>query len=75
MNMFIEFRSLLHKVGAERLIIDSISSFEVGMSDKVKYTDYIWGLTDYFKSQGVTVLLTHEMHDYFNTVCSNKAWS
>ena len=33
------------------------------MSDKVKYTDYIWGLTDYFKSHGVSVLLTHEMHD------------
>lgn len=56
-------QELARDVGAERLIIDSISSFEVGMSDKVKYTDYIWGLTDYFKSHGVSVLLTHEMHD------------
>ncbi|MFZ3130758.1 MAG: ATPase domain-containing protein [Desulfosporosinus sp.] len=55
-------QKFVSKVGAERLIIDSISSFEVGMSDKIKYTDYIWGLTDYFKSHGVTVLLTHEMH-------------
>jgi len=54
-------QKFVHKVGAGRLIIDSISSFEVGMSDKIKYTDHIWGLTDYFKSHGVTVLLTHEM--------------
>jgi len=47
--------------GAQRLVIDSISSFELGISDKIKYTDHIWSLTDYFKSLGVTVLLTHEM--------------
>lgn len=49
--------------GATRLVIDSISSFELGMRDKIKYTDYIWALTDYFKTQGVSVLLTHELHD------------
>jgi RecA-superfamily ATPases implicated in signal transduction len=56
-------QELVREIGAQRLIIDSISSFEIGMSDKVKYTDYIWALTDYFKTQGVTVLLTHEMQD------------
>ncbi|WP_158408569.1 ATPase domain-containing protein [Desulfosporosinus fructosivorans] len=54
-------QGLVHEIGASRLIIDSISSFEIGMSDKVKYTDYIWALTDYFKVNGITVLLTHEM--------------
>ena len=54
-------QELVHKVEAQRLIIDSISSFEIGMSDKVKYTDYIWALTDYFKANRITVLLTHEM--------------
>lgn len=49
--------------GAKRLVIDSISAFELGMKDKIKYTDYIYALTDYFKTHGVTVLLTHEMHD------------
>lgn len=50
---------------ASRLVIDSISSFEIGMVDKIKYTDYIWALTDYFKTQGVSVLLTHEIHDSY----------
>jgi len=48
--------------GSKRLVIDSISSFEVGMPDKVKYTDYIWAMSDYFKTQGINVLLTHELN-------------
>ena len=50
--------------GAKRLIVDSISSFEVGMEDKGKYTDYIWAMTDYFKTQGISIFLTHEMRNY-----------
>ncbi len=56
-------QQLVQKMGAKRLVIDSISSFELGMRDKVKYTDYVWALTDFFKTQGVNVLLTHEISD------------
>ncbi|MEN6348868.1 MAG: ATPase domain-containing protein [Syntrophomonas sp.] len=48
------------EIGASRVIIDSISSFEVGMADKVKYTDHIWSLCDNLKTLGVSILLTHE---------------
>lgn len=58
-----DIQKLACEAGISRLVIDSISSFELGMSDKVKYTDYIWAMTDYFKVRGVSVLLTHEMHD------------
>lgn len=58
-----DIQKLASEAGVSRLVIDSISSFELGMPDKVKYTDYIWAMTDYFKVQGVSVLLTHEMHD------------
>lgn len=58
-----QIQKLVHEHRAVRLVIDSISSFEIGMSDKVKYTDYIWALTYYYKAQGVSVLLTHEIHD------------
>lgn len=53
-------QQLVKKTGATRVIVDSISSFEVGMADKIKYTDYIWSLCDYLKTQGVSILLTHE---------------
>lgn len=59
-------QKMVRDLKAERLAIDSISSFELGMKDKIKYTDYIYALTDYFKTQGVTVLLTHEIHDSLN---------
>ncbi len=58
-------QQLVKKTGATRVIIDSISAFEVGMADKIKYTDYIWSLCDYLKTQGVSILLTHE-------ACSNQ---
>lgn len=58
-----DVQTLVQETGSKRLVIDSISSFEIGMEDKIKYTDYIWALTDFFKLSGVNVLLTHEMHD------------
>jgi len=58
-----KIQRLVQDTGARRLVIDSISSFEIGMADEIKYTDYIWALTDFFKASGVSVLLTHEMHD------------
>ena len=65
-------QELVRRIGACRLIVDSISSFEIGMNDKVKYTDYIWALTDYFKSNGITVLLTNEMHGTDNFSAMTK---
>jgi len=64
-NIF-EIQKMVQHFNAKRLVIDSISSFEIGMENKVKYTDYIWGITDYFKTLGVTVLLTHEIQDSAN---------
>lgn len=58
-----KIQKLVQETGAKRLVIDSISAFEIGMADKIKYTDYIWALTDFFKFCGVSVILTHEMHD------------
>lgn len=60
-----QIQDSMSKMGAKRLIIDSISSFELGILDKIKYTDYIYSLTNYCKTIGVTALLTHEMHNSF----------
>jgi len=65
-------QKLVSEIQARRLVIDSISAFEIGMSDKVKYTDYVWALTDFFKTQGVSVLLTHEMHNTSTTSVLTK---
>lgn len=56
-------QEIVRNCSIKRLVIDSISSFEIGMMDKIKYTDYIWALTDYFRMLGVTIYLTHEIHE------------
>lgn len=49
-----------------RVVIDSISTFEVGMADKHKYTDYLWGLTDFFRQQGISVFMICETPGLFD---------
>jgi circadian clock protein KaiC len=49
----------------KRVVIDSISTFELGMPDKVKYTDYLWGLTDYFKANGISLMMINESQGLF----------
>lgn len=58
-----EMQKLVRNYGARRLVIDLISSFELGMQDKTKYTDYLWVMADFFKTQGINLLLTHEVHN------------
>lgn len=53
-------QKLVGLLAAKQLVIDSISSFEVGMTDKFKYTDYIWTLCDYMKTLGINIVLTSE---------------
>ena len=56
-------QTYIRKMKASRLIIDSISSFELGVEDKIKYTDYIWSLTNFLKAEGVTTIMVHEIHE------------
>lgn len=74
-ELFHELRDLVQD-GVRRVAVDSISSFEIGMADKHKYTDYIWALTDWFKSQGVSLMLLNETHDlYANNLLSKHGLS
>jgi circadian clock protein KaiC len=61
-------QDLIRKNNASRLVIDSISSFELGVEDKIKYTDYIWSLTNFLKAQGVTTIMIHEIHESMHVV-------
>jgi circadian clock protein KaiC len=51
----------------KRIVIDSISTFEIGMSDKYKYTDYLWGLTNFFKTQSVSLTVIAENYNLMNS--------
>ena len=50
----------------QRILINSISSMEIGIADKIKYTDWLWSTADFFKSQGISLLLIYENQNLFN---------
>lgn len=62
-----DIQVLAKKLGVKRIVIDSITTFEIGMSDKIKYTDYLWGLADFFKTQGISLMLINESYNLFGT--------
>lgn len=54
-------------VGAEVVVIDSISGFEAISSDQRKYQSYLWAINDYFKRTGVSLIMTAESNGFFET--------
>ena len=59
-------KALVAKKQVTRIVVDSISSFEIGMQDKIKYTDFLWGLVSYFKRIGVSLMLIDESKYLFS---------
>ena len=55
------------RVGAKRVLIDSLKDLEIATPDKVRFRDYIYSLVDEFKRAGITVLFTNEIPELFGT--------
>lgn len=72
---FHRIRKMVSDSGVKRIVIDSVSTFEIGMNDEVKYTDYLWGLAEYFKASGISLLLINESCDLFNLEISRHGIS
>lgn len=58
-------KDAVKKIGARRVLIDSIKDIEIATPDKVRYKDYIYSLVNYFKMNDVTVMLTNEIPELF----------
>jgi circadian clock protein KaiC len=48
------------EMGATMVVLDSISSFEAAVPDTAKYESHLWAVTDHFKREGVTTIMTSE---------------
>jgi circadian clock protein KaiC len=46
--------------GIRRTVVDSITSLELGIQDRVSFTDYLWGLADWFKLSASSLLMVAE---------------
>lgn len=58
-----DIQSRATQAGAQLVVIDSITAFQVSVSDPARYQSYLWAITDYFKRNGVTVILTSELSE------------
>lgn len=58
-------KEAVKKVGAKRVLLDSLKDIEIATPDKVRFKDYIYSLVNQFKLQGVTTLLTNEIPEMF----------
>lgn len=61
-------RDTVREIGAKRIAIDSLMDIELATPNKVRYKDYVYSLVSFFKSQGVTCVLTNEVPELFGSV-------
>lgn len=58
-------REAIDRVGARRVLIDSIKDIEIATPDKVRFKDYIYSMVNEFKLRGITLMLTSEISELF----------
>jgi circadian clock protein KaiC len=68
-----EIMDMVKENRVDRLVIDSISSFESSVIDLQKYKDYLWALGQQLKSRHITAIFTVLNEDLFSPVVVTKA--
>jgi circadian clock protein KaiC len=65
-----ETRKAVTRTGATRLVVDSISGFELARApaDRSDFRETLYRMVSWFRAQGVTVLLATEVPDIFGDV-------
>lgn len=62
----LDIMDTIQRSDIERLVIDSISSFESSVTDIQKYKDYLWALVQMLKVRNVTSIFTVLTEDLFS---------
>lgn len=55
----------IDRIGARRVVIDSLSDLRVTAPDQVRFHEYIYSLIQRCSHLGITMLMTHEIHELF----------
>jgi len=67
-----EILDMVSNKKVDRLVIDSISSFESSVSDMQKYKDYLWAIGQQIKRRHITTIFTILNEDIFSPVSVTK---
>jgi circadian clock protein KaiC len=60
-----ELLTLVEETGAKRILIDSLSDLRVASPDQTRYHEYVYSLGQRCSRLGITLFMTHEIHDLF----------
>lgn len=58
----------VERIGAQRVVVDSISDLRAGHVDDVRFAQYTYALVQYFKNNRITGLLTNEFSEVFGRI-------
>ncbi|QGJ71987.1 Circadian clock protein kinase KaiC [Planctomycetales bacterium 10988] len=64
---FARVRTEVARIGAKRVLIDSVKDLEIATPDKVRYRDYLYSLVSEFKREGITTIVTNEIPELFGS--------
>ena len=53
--------------GATRVLIDSLADLRLAAPDEIRFREFIYSLVQRFSRQGVSCMMTFEIHDLFGT--------
>ncbi|MEW6609103.1 MAG: ATPase domain-containing protein [bacterium] len=59
-------KDVVAQIQAKRVVIDSLMDLEIATPNKVRYKDYVYSVVNFFKSNGITSLLTNEITELFD---------
>jgi circadian clock protein KaiC len=54
------FKQRADAIRAACVVIDTLTALEASILDRQRYQNYLWAIIDYFKRNGVTVIMTYE---------------
>lgn len=57
--------ALVDRLGATRILIDSLSDLRIASPDATRFHEYVYSLGQRCSRRGISLMMTHEVHDLF----------
>lgn len=68
-----QIKNEIERIGAKRVLIDTISDFEIAFPETWRLRSYVHALVNFFKANGITSILTSEISTLFGPFSISKS--
>ncbi|MGN6795895.1 MAG: RAD55 family ATPase [Streptosporangiaceae bacterium] len=62
-----ELLDVVDRIGARRVLLDSLADLRIAAPDETRFKEFLYSLTQRFSRNGISLLMTYELADLFNT--------